>query len=106
MKPRRVSSIHFDTEAGESSTATPRACMSRVYLACLCKSIIMIVPCITRGRRNIESNYHWHETSLCSSAGAQRQLKYWQQSRSLNKMAFSNIHVYPHIQQQSVQDPI
>lgn len=76
MKPRRVSSIHFDTEAGESSTATPRACMSRVYLACLCKFMVMIVTSnvldVNKGRRNIGSNHHEHETSLCSRAGFQQ----------------------------------
>lgn len=96
MKPRRVSSIHFETEAGESSTATPRACTSRVYLACLCKSMVMIVtstvPCIIRGRRSVSSKYHGHETSLCKSAGPQQQHEYWQQSQSLNKMAFSTTH--------------
>ena len=98
MKPRRVSSIHFETEAGESSTATPRACTSRVYLACLCKSMVMIVtstvPCIIRGRRSVSSKYHGHETSLCKSAGPQQQHEYWQQSQSLNKMAFSTTHTH------------
>jgi len=110
MKPRRVSSIHFDTEAGESSTATPRACMTRVYLACLCKSIMTTVasnvPCINRGRRNIGSNYHRLETSLCSSAGPQRKHQCWQSTQHFTKWLFRHRHRHmrARTQQQSVQE--